>query len=259
MKRSVLALMDVVLMAISVLAGSVLLAQDAVRAPDGGTTFHVGGVELLAISGAPFSGKSNVEWTRTMQDGNTITSHLQANLARDSQGRMYRERRSFVPASQDPSPRVNEIHIYDPVTRSQTICDPFKKECVVTNYFPQTRFVTRPPGPFANGTRYLTREELGTATIADFKVTGSLETVTVNPGVIGNDHPLVSTREFWYNPELQTNLKVIRNEPATGKQVVLLTDVSQGEPDPELFKPPAGYVIKDNRTPQQLAGPAASQ
>jgi hypothetical protein len=238
-----------ILLASLAIVSTSMYAQDAARGPDGGTTTHVGGVELLAVPDKPFSGKSNIEWTRTLEDGSIITTHLQANLARDAQGRMYRERHSFVPLTADPATPFNEIHLYDPVTRSQTLCNVHTKACVITNYFPETSFEARPEGPFANNTRFLARETLGSDTLEGQTVVGTRETVTINQGVVGNNRPLVSTREFWYSAQLQTNVMVTRQAPTTGKQVVWLSDVSLSEPNPELFKVPAGYTVRDARVP----------
>jgi len=237
------------LLASVAIASTILHAQEALRGPDGGTTTHVGGVELLAVPDKPFSGKSNIEWTRTLEDGSVIITHLQANLARDAQGRMYRERHSFVPLTADPASPVNEIHLYDPVTRSQTLCNVHTKACVITNYFPETSFYLRPEGPFANNTRSLARESLGSDKLEGQTVIGTRETLTVNQGVVGNNRPLVSTREFWFSAELQTNVMVTRLAPTTGKQVVWLSDISLSEPDPELFRVPAGYTVRDARLP----------
>jgi hypothetical protein len=80
-------------------------------------------------------------------------------------------------------------------------------------------------------------------------VTGIRETTTVNAEVLGNDQPLVSTREFWYSDELQTNLAVTRNDPSEGKQVIQLSEISQTEPDAHLFQVPIGYSVRDDRVP----------
>jgi len=240
-----LKLCTLILVSASVLAVSNLQAQDILRGPDGGTTTHVAGVEILAIPGVPLTGKSNIEWTRTLEDGSTVTVHLEASLARDSHGRIYRERRSFVPANSDQPSRLEQIHIYDPVTRTQTICTLTTYQCIRTNYSPQTFFNARPVGWYANNTRYLAREDLGSDVVDGQSVTGTRETTTTSQGVLGNDRSLVSTREFWYSVELQTNLAVTRNDPREGKQVIRLTDLSFSEPNPELFKVPIGYTVQD--------------
>jgi hypothetical protein len=69
--------------------------------------------------------------------------------------------------------------------------------------------------------------------------------------VLGNERPLVSTREFWYSDELQTNLKVTRVDPREGTQAIWITDLSTAEPDPHLFEIPLGYSVRDLREPAQ--------
>lgn len=233
---------------LALMAGSVA-AQEPSRGPDGGASTHVPGVQLLAIPGAPFSGIDTIEWTRKLEDGSTITTHTTAKLARDSRGRMYRENHHFVPLDQK-SP-LYQIHIYDPVSRSQIYCSTQGFKCVITDYKPQTFFETRNAGTFADGTRSMVRESLGSKTIEGLYVTGTQETTTINPGVAGNDQALVSTREFWYSQELQTNLEVTRIDPREGKQVIRLNDVSVGEPDAHLFEIPIGYTVRDVRVSAQ--------
>ena len=62
--------------------------------------------------------------------------------------------------------------------------------------------------------------------------------------MVGNSQPLVSTREFWYSPDLQVNLAITRKDPRTGTQVIRVGDLSRNEPDPALFKIPAGFVVE---------------
>jgi hypothetical protein len=229
---------------LALIAGT-LAAQDPARGPDSSSSTHVPGITLLAIPGKPFSGVDNIEWTRTLEDGTTITTHTTANLARDSQGRMYRENHHFVPL--DKKSPLYRVHIYDPVSRSQLTCSTARFQCIVTDYFPRTLFETTPAGVFDNGNRSLARESLGSQTIEGIFVNGTRETTTINPGVLGNDRPLISTREFWYSDELETNLAVTRLDPREGKQKIWINDISRSEPDAHLFEIPIGYSVRDDR------------
>src|SRR5271156_2667400 len=86
-----------VLLASSAMLALLLAAQEpteALRGPDGSTTYHVAGIEVLPVTGKPFFAKDSIEWTRDLEDGSVVTTHLYAVVARDSQGRIYRERRS---------------------------------------------------------------------------------------------------------------------------------------------------------------------
>jgi hypothetical protein len=202
----------------------------------------------LPIPGAPLSGKSNIVWTRTLADGSTVTTHETSILARDSEGRMYRERHDFTPMNVDPMSRWTEIQIYDTVKHTKTICSLYNRRCELTDYYPQKHFVVAQAGWNAQHTSFLERVSLGLDQMQGVDVIGSRETTTLDTGVKGNDHPLVTTREFWYNAAWQTNLMVKRVDPMNGTQVVTLTELSVGEPDADFFMVPDGYVVEDKRT-----------
>ena len=72
--------------------------------------------------------------------------------------------------------------------------------------------------------------------------------MTINPETMGNDRSLVSTREYWYSDELQTNLAVTRIEPGQGKQVIRITGLTRSEPDPHLWDVPIGFTVRDMRS-----------
>jgi hypothetical protein len=239
-----------ILLAALAFVPGVLRAQDPERGPDFSQSTHVPGISLLAIPGKPFSGTDTIEWTRTLDDGTTVTTHLTATLARDSQGRMYRENHHFV--ALDKKSFAYQIQIYDPITRSETICSTKSMQCVIQDCKPRTFFETTPAGSFDNGNRFLARESLGSQVIEGIYTNGTRETTTINPGVLGNDRPLVSTREFWYSDELETNLSVTRTDPRNGKQVIWISNISRSEPDPHLFEIPIGYtIVRDYRASAQ--------
>ncbi len=241
------------LLAVSLLFACSLVAQESEgpsRGPDGGTRTHVGGIEILPVTGKPFSGRDSIDWTRTLEDGTVQTTHLDANLARDSQGRIYREHRSFVPANGGERSRLNEIILSDPITHTRTTCVVSSHRCTVGRYYAPASFTLRPVGPFDSAKRYLTRESLGSDSINGLNVVGTRETISINPGVLGNNQALVTTREFWYSPDLQVNLSVTRQDPREGTQVINVVDLSRSEPDPSLFHVPAGYVV-EGREPAQ--------
>jgi len=120
--------------------------------------------------------------------------------------------------------------------------------CSVTNYSVPVKFAPVPAGPLDNGKRFLVRENLGSNTIDDLSVVATRETITINAGVIGNNQPVVTTREFWYSSDLEINLSVTRKDPREGTQVLQLVDLSRSEPDPSLFRAPADFTVEDLRT-----------
>jgi hypothetical protein len=236
------------LLAASLLLTCTLAAQEAdesFRGPDRGTITRVPGIQILPASGRPFSGRDHIEWTRTLEDGTVVKTHLFAALARDSQGRIYREHMSFVPVNSNQPSRRREIDLLDPVAHTRTTCMVATHRCTVTDYHASTTFTPGPVGPFANGTRYLSRESLGTDVVDGLNVIGTRETVTISAGAVGNSQPLVTTKEFWYSPDLQVNVSVTRKDPREGTQVINVVDLSRTEPDAAMFQVPAGYVVQD--------------
>lgn len=227
-----------------------LFAQDSeesLRGPDGGTSYHVDGISVRPLPGEPFSGRSTTEWTRTLEDGSVVTTHLFAMVARDSQGRIYREGRHFVPANSEQEPMRYRFMIFDPTTHTRTLCLVASHTCQVSDYYAPTSFTARPAGPFDHGRRTLARESLGNDVMDGINVVGTRETITINAGVIGNSQALSITREFWYSPELQINLAVTRKDPREGAQSVRVNEVTRSEPDPNMFRVPEGYAVHDVR------------
>lgn len=240
------------LIAASAISTGFLCAQEAERGADGGTTFRVHGVVVLPVQKMPFSGTDHIVWTRTLEDGSLIKTHLDAVVARDSAGRIYRESHTFT-ADGSSETKFTGFSIYDPASHTRTSCSTGKHSCTVTKLFMPVTYTAMPTGPFDNGKRFLARESLGTNTLNGFEVTGTRETTTINAGVLGNDRPLITTREFWYSPDLQVNLSVTRKDPREGTQLIQLDNLSRSEPPPERFQIPSGYTIENARQNQQAS------
>ena len=73
-------------------------------------------------------------------------------------------------------------------------------------------------------------------------------------GTIGNDKDLVITRETWYSSDFKLVIQSTQTDPRFGETTYTLTNIQQSEPDPTLFRIPAGYevdkvpVIEQQRT-----------
>lgn len=240
------------LIAVSAIGIVILCAQQAERGPDGGTTFWVHGVVVLPVQKMPFSATDHIVWTRTLEDGSVIKTHLDAAVARDSAGRIYRESHTFA-ADGSSETKFTGFSIYDPASHTRTSCSTGNHRCTVTNLFMPTTYTPTPAGPFDNGKRFLARESLGTNTLNGFEVTGTRETTTINTGVLGNDRPLITTREFWYSPDLQVNLSITRKDPREGTQLIQLDNLSRSVPPPERFEIPSGYIMENARQNQQAS------
>ncbi len=116
-----------------------------------------------------------------------------------------------------------------------------------------------PPVPLLLQTPLLPREG-GTTTalpardIEGVKVTGERTTWTIEAGKIGNEKPIVISREVWRSPELMLTIMSRDADPRMGEQNYRLENIRRGEPDPALMKPPADF----SEAPKRSARPAAS-
>lgn len=86
------------------------------------------------------------------------------------------------------------------------------------------------------------------------KVTGERTTWTLEAGRIGNEKPIVSTREVWRSPDLMLTVQSREADPRSGEQNYRLEKLKRGEPDPALMKPPAEF----SEGPRRDARPAPS-
>ena len=222
--------------------------QDPTRAPDGNAQVGIPGIVVLPYPGMPFTGSFTGVRTFKTQDGSTITTSSTVRVARDSQGRIFRERHYYAPLNTDPQTTLVDFFIFDPTAHTQLNCIVATKRCVRGFYYRNLDFVEPKPGAYDHGRRILSRDSLGQKTFGDLTAIGTRETVSIAPGTIGNDQTLTLTRDFWYSPDLKTNLQVIRTDPRTGNVTLTLTVDSRSEPDPSLFTPPSGYFAPPLRT-----------
>ena len=87
------------------------------------------------------------------------------------------------------------------------------------------------------------------------KLNGERTTWTIEAGKIGNEKPIVISREVWRSPELMLTVSSRDADPRQGEQNYRLEKIRRGEPDPALMKPPADFSEGPRRNG---ARPAAS-
>jgi len=99
-----------------------------------------------------------------------------------------------------------------------------------------------------------TTTALAAKEIEGVKVSGERTTWTIEAGKIGNEKPIVISREVWRSAELGLTVQSRDADPRQGEQNYRLEKIKRGEPDPALMKPPADYTDGTRRS----ARPAAS-
>ena len=252
--------MFVVAIAIALTFGNRIVCA---QTPDeGGVTFDGGGQEVLQsifvpfMAHAPFSLTVIAEWSRPMPNGGTFTTANSRPIKRDSAGRIYQERWLMSPKGSKIPSRMSWIQIADPATHSLYQCEPRQKVCELTTF---TDSVTArlDPGRFKSGPLkdskgeeegMRTHEDLGADSFAGMLVHEYRDTTTLNPGVMGNDLPMSTVRQYRFCAELGLNLTSTLEAPQIGRQVFTVTELSTSEPDPSFFQPPPGYKVLDHRT-----------
>src|ERR1022692_1919359 len=55
--------------------------------------------------------------------------------------------------------------------------------------------------------------------------------------------------DYWYAPSLHVDMVTVTDQPGVGKTTLQFVDVRAGEPDPALFRVPAGMTVEDNKQP----------
>ena len=233
-------------------------AQDApgpahpatVRIPDGGTSGRMESIFIPPKADAPFSLTLLTEWSRPLGNGGgTFTLTNERRIVRDSKGRIYQERWTLVPKGGKIKSFMDIFQITDPerhtwynCSTATKVCDLFQYSLTTTkNYQP----AIEPSGPLPDGNGVRQSDDLGMSSIEGVDTHGYRETTTINTGVMGNDQPMIATRELWYSPQLAINLVSMLDNPQTGKQVFKVKDLSTSEPEASFFAVPDDYKVVD--------------
>lgn len=231
-------------------------AQEAEHAPDHRAMPHIAPLDFPPKPGAPFMAVARTTWTQILPDGSTITHQNERVVARDVEGRIFQERRSFIPVPDDGKSQssVQQLVYSDPLEHTLSNCNPYIKVC---NEFAYYEPVTRPLSPAGlqpDKMTFLTRENLGQDTFEGLDVQRTRETFTFYRASIGNTKTILRVVDYWYSPSLGVNVKVMRHDPRDGDQTLWLTDLSLSAASPETFRVPAGYRTIDHRVVQPVVG-----
>ena len=221
--------------------------EDALHAPDGGAREMIMSISLPPVAGAPFQATVNTQWTKHLPDGSTSILTNRSPVARDGQGRVYQERRTFVPEGSDREPRVRLIEISSPVTHTKYYCDPSLSSCELQSYNAPIAEAVVPVGPIGDGKRELSRASLGTKTVEGVEVIGTRETITVSGQRYRQHCTCRGDEGVLVFAKLGINLQVTRLDPMHGDQVFTVTGITLTEPDSRLFVLPAKCKMTDLR------------
>lgn len=218
---------------------------------DGGVRETLESIVIPPIPNAPFYATLATEAVKYSADGGTMTFVNQRHIVRDGQGRIYEERWVLVPKNSAVKSYMNWIQVADPKQRTLYNCSPQSKICDLLVYNPtddlsqaKQQIHRSQVAQTQQGSR--SWEDLGTQNLLGIETVGVRETTITNAGVLGNDQPLTSMSEYWHSDQLGINLLSVRTSPFFGKQTFTITELTPGEPDPQLLHLP-DYPVHDQR------------
>jgi hypothetical protein len=228
--------------------------------------------ERNVVKGSPFVAESVTEHVQRLGDNNRMVRKSSAKLSRDSAGRTRREHtltRGGVTAADGQEPRL--IVINDPVAQVEYLVDTARGTLRKTRMSPALAEARRQmsgtdssygvlmptsaahrrmaEGDAAQPLPEPKKERLETQQIEGVMAEGTRITVTIPAGEFDNEQPLEITHEQWYSPELQMVVLMKHNDPRFGETTFRLTNITRGDPSPDLFAEPQGYRTVDQHEP----------
>ena len=241
----------VLLLIPALLLVTTLAAQDTAapsRAKDIGAPRHALGIDVSPTAGKPFSGRDCTDFTSHIENRSDQTVHLDGALvARDSEGRVYREIRIWAPANPAPLSRLEYVILLDPVAHTRTECKVVARRCMITDLTPSPPTRPSSEATFDAPPYYLHRVSLGSDVIEGVTVEGIRITSSLDAGVFVNNEEPVASLDSWHSADLGIDLSVTRAYKNGSTRVLHVVGLSRSEPDPALFQPPADFVLDDRR------------
>ena len=226
--------------------------QPPMPGPGGPPEAFMGGMEGRTVAGSPFSAQTVSTFTQTLADGSHISRNVNALIARDGQGRTYRQQLMEGPLSSGTIKSV--IFVHDPVAGTSHVISSDAKTDMVT-HLPQRRHPEvagagqrpemRQPARPRQTRPNETVESLAPQMIEGVWAEGTRITRTIPAGEIGNDHELKVVSETWYSKDLQMVVMSKHSDPRSGESTFKMTNVQRSEPDASLFQTPAGYKLTE--------------
>jgi len=232
------------------------------------------------VTGKPYEAEKITRSEWHLADGTIITHEADTKIARDGDGRIREEIENTNAASiggKQMNHTAESVTIADPVSHSLLIMSGPKPTMALRMQMPDfanaasrprtggvaAMLASPPPAParlgvaagssadvrLAHGTGNardeVRTEDLGEQSLAGLLVKGTRTSTTIPLGEIGNDRPITITHEEWYSPDLKLVVRSEDNDPRSGKQTMELQGLTLVEPDPALFRVPAGVTVRD--------------
>jgi hypothetical protein len=214
-----------------------------------GVQTNIGGIFVTPVPNFPFTADVEIVSHIKTADGSEHIVTTTEHIARASSGRIYNERRMFVPAGFKGTPRLLGSLIYDPSSRLSIRVDPMQHlarevtlraplQTPADSVSPQQQ--AKLPG--------VTETDLGAQQMNGMELQGIRKQRTIPAEMSGTGKPIVITDDYWYSPELAIYMSIRHDDPRTGEQLVAVTHVERHEPTAETFVVPDDYKLVDETT-----------
>src|SRR6185437_6694323 len=207
----------------------------------------VGAFGGKVVTNVPFSAQMMRETVQVLSDGTRVDRKETDTIARDSVGRTRHEMTFPAIGPLAASGQVPHLtFIRDPAAGKNYILNENKKTAMT---------ISHPAGASEPGRRMMKQKmnagqdsnvqtvSLGTKTMDGLTVQGTRRTRTIPVGQIGNDKPIVITREEWYSPDLQVVISSTRSDPRFGTTTYQLANINRADPPQSLFMVPPDYTV----------------
>jgi len=214
-----------------------------------------GGIEGRTVTGAPFTAQIISTSSQTLSDGSHIARNVNASIARDGQGRTYRQQTIDMGASSSGTSKTM-IFLRDPVAHTSHVIETDTKTAMLSHTPERARGPRgEGPGPQGGGGREIrtprarngeTLESLPPQMMEGVWAEGTRITRTIPVGAMGNDRELKIVSETWYSKDLQMVVMSKHSDPRMGESTFRLSNIQRTEPDATLFQVPAGYKISEH-------------
>lgn len=191
------------------------------------------------IKDKPFSAEMQIEDTRRLFDGTTVTKKIVGATYRDTAGRTRREQPIDIGGigvfGSDNKPQML-VFINDFANRTQIFLDVNQK---IARRTPLGNGDIPDPKPRVGAQV----EDLGTREIEGVQATGTRETFELPAGQLGNTKPMQVVTEVWFSQELQAIVMSRHLDPIAGEHLFKLVNIKRTEPAATYFEVPAEYKV----------------
>jgi hypothetical protein len=248
------------LLAAALLSSTPLAKAQATEPCLGGVSILIG--DLLPQMKGPFTTVIKETFDQKLADGNAIHGTVRYRIARDSAGRTMSEmpsscytgedghrHQSYQVSVLDRTRNTNESWVLSggqskiaTIFHMPTPQRPSQAEIAAMTAEAHVRQATAAMSQWQT-------EQLGTREFQGISATGVRQTETIPAGEEGNALPLIVVHETWFSRDLNVTLMAIRDDPRRGRTTAEIEELHQGDPDPAIFSPPEGYIIKDQNPP----------